>query len=123
MNRADILAALDTFPAIRPRAAQLPESDARLLDQAGFPEDPDAYAAVTSDVVAHTALLLHTAVTTHAVASILGIKDSEVRQRRANGSLWAIKARGRWLFPIMQFDSDPKTGRPMGQIHGLVLQP
>jgi hypothetical protein len=121
LSRADILAALSTMPAIRPGAAQLPEADARLLDQAGLPEDPDAYAVVASDVVAQTALLLHTALTTHAVASALGVSDSRVRQRRMDGSLWAINAKGRWLFPLMQFDTDPETGEAMGQIRGLDL--
>jgi len=119
LRRADMLAALRTMPAIHPWAAQLAPEEARLLDQAGFIEDPDAYAAVAADVLTHTGLLIHTAITSDAVAKALGVNESTVRQRRLEGALWAINDNGRWLFPIMQFDTDPTTGDPRGQIRGL----
>jgi hypothetical protein len=41
LRREDMLAALKTLPAIRPWAAELSSDEARLLDEAGFTEDPD----------------------------------------------------------------------------------
>jgi hypothetical protein len=119
LRRDDMLAALRTMPSIRPWATQLTDKEAQLLDQAGFTEDPDAYATVAADVLAHTGLLINTAVTTDAVAKALGVNESRVRQRRLEGSLWAIDDNGRWLYPVMQFDTDPKTGQTRGQIRGL----
>jgi hypothetical protein len=118
LTRADMLAALRTMPAIRPWAAELTAQEAALLDAAGFTEDPDAYANVATRVLTHTGLLISTAVTADEVAAALGVNESRVRQRRLDGSLWAINANGRWLFPVMQFDEDPKTGARQ-QIRGL----
>lgn len=60
LQRADLLAALKTLPAIKPGAAVLTEDEARLLDEAGFVEDPVAFAEAAADIVAHTALLINT---------------------------------------------------------------
>lgn len=118
LRRTDMVAALRTMPAIRPWATQLTTEEADLLDQAGFTEDPDAYASVAADVLAHIGLLINTAVTTDEVARAHGVNESRIRQRRLEGSLWAIDDNGRWLFPVMQFEEEPKTGARR-QIRGL----
>jgi hypothetical protein len=90
-----------------------------LLDESGFTEDPDAYARVAADIVAHTALLINTAYSAGAVATALKVNESRVRQRRLARTLWAIYDNGAWVFPALQFESDPHTNRPYKQIRGL----
>jgi hypothetical protein len=119
LRREDMLAALKTLPAIRPWAAELSPDEARLLDDAGFTEDPDAYARVAADTVAHMALLVNTAYTAREVATALNVNESRVRQRRIARTLWAINDNGAWVFPALQFEADPQTGLPYKQIRGL----
>jgi hypothetical protein len=119
LQRADLLAALRTLPAIKPGAAALTAEEARLLDEAGFVEDPVAFAQAAADIVAHTALLINTAYTGPQVAALLGINESRVRQRRLAGALWAIESDGNWLYPAIQFEVNVKTGKPDRQIRGL----
>ena len=119
LTRADMLAALRTLPAIRPGVAELPAREARLLDEAGFTDDLDAYAAAAADISAHTALLISTAYSAGAVAEALGVNESRVRQRRLARTLWAISDNSAWVFPALQFEPDPRTGMPAKQIRGL----
>lgn len=104
LGREDLIAALKTLPAHRPWAATLTADEARLLDNAGFTEDPDAYAEIAADVTAHMARLYSTAYTAAQVARGLGVNDSRVRQRRLNHTLWAIDDGGTWVYPAVQFD-------------------
>lgn len=119
LRREDMLAALKTLPAIRPGAAELSPDEARLLDDAGFTEDPDAYARVVADTLAHMALLVNTAYSAREVAAALNVNESRVRQRRLARTLWAINDNGAWVFPALQFETDPQTGLPHKQIRGL----
>ncbi|BBZ39876.1 hypothetical protein [Mycobacterium conspicuum] len=119
LQREDLVAALRTLPAIKPAAAALTEEEARILDDAGFTEDPVAFAESAADIVAHTARLINTAYTGPEVASLLGINESRVRQRRLAGALWATESNGAWLYPVIQFEANPKTGKPHTQIRGL----
>jgi nuclear transport factor 2 (NTF2) superfamily protein len=119
LRREDLLAALKALPAIRPWAAELSPDEARLLDDAGFTEDPDAYARVAADTVTHMALLVNTAYSAREVATALNVNESRVRQRRLARTLWAINDNGAWVFPALQFETDPQTGRPYKQIRGL----
>lgn len=119
LDRADLIAALRTLPAIRPRAASLSEDEARLLDESGFTEDPQAYKQVAVDTVAHIAVLITTAYSAAAVADALGVNESRVRQRRIARTLWAIEDSGAWVFPALQFERDKVTDRPCRQIRGL----
>jgi hypothetical protein len=118
LQRADLLAALKTLPAIKPGAASLTEDEVRILDAAGFVEDPVAFAQAAADIVAHTALLINTAYTGPQVAARLGINESRVRQRRLARTLWAIEADGNWVYPTIQFEVNLKTGKPDKQIRG-----
>lgn len=119
LERDDLLAALRMLPAIKPGAAALTEDEARLLDQAGFVADPVAFAEAAADIVAHTALLINSAYTGPEVASLLGINESRVRQRRLARSLWAIESDGTWVYPTIQFEFNLTTGKPDRQIRGL----
>ncbi|MEB3052102.1 DNA-binding protein [Mycolicibacter sp. MYC123] len=112
----------DSAPPVgvaRAVAARLSLHDAALLDQAEFGEDPEAYAQVVIDSVAHTTLLITTAASAREVAAALGVNDSRVRQLRIAGKLWAIDNGGTWAYPALQFESDPRTGQASQQIRGI----
>jgi hypothetical protein len=119
ISRADFLAALKTLPAVRPWATALTADEARLLDDADFREDPQAYLAAGTEIAGHAGRLAVSAFTAEDVSSGLGISDSRVRQKRAAGELWAIADGQSWLFPLSQFDIDEKTGGPLRQVRGL----
>jgi hypothetical protein len=104
LRRSDLITALKTLPAHRPWAATLTTDEARLLDEAGFTEDPEAYAEIAADVMAHMARLYSTAYTAAEVREGLGVKDSRVRQRRLARTLWAISDGGAWVYPAIQFE-------------------
>lgn len=105
LSRSDLIPALKTLPAQRPWAARLTESEARLLDDAGFTEDPDAYRQIAADVIAQLGRLYSTAYTANEVKAGLGISDSRVRQRRLDHTLWAINDDGNWVYPSIQFET------------------
>lgn len=120
LGRADLIAALKTLPAQRPWAATLTAGEAELLDSAGFTEDPQAYAELAADVMAHMGRLYNTAYTTAQVADGLGVNDSRVRQRRLARTLWAIDDAGTWRFPALQFEVVDNEGEmALKQIRGL----
>ncbi|GAC53486.1 MULTISPECIES: hypothetical protein [Gordonia] len=110
MARKDLVLALRTLPAQRPWAARLTEGEARLLDAAGFTEDPENYAQIAAETTGHMARLYSTAYSAAEAAAVLGVSDSRVRQRRLNHTLWALDDGGSWVFPAPQFhhttDSD-----------------
>lgn len=103
MARKDLVLALRTLPAQRPWAARLTEGEARLLDAAGFTEDPEDYAQIAADTTGHMARLYSTAFSAAEVAEALGVSGSRVRQRRLAHTLWAINDGGSWVFPAPQF--------------------
>lgn len=103
MARKDLVSALRTLPPQRPWAARLTEGEVRLLDAAGFTESPDDYAQIAADVTGHMARLYSTAYNAAEVATVLGVSDSRVRQRRLAHTLWAIDDGGSWVFPWPQF--------------------
>lgn len=105
LGRDDLIAALRILPAHRPRATQLTATEAQLLDDAGFTEDPAAYAEIAADVTSHMGRIYSTAYTAAEVATGLGVTDSRVRQRRLNSTLWAIDDGGTWVYPSLQFDT------------------
>jgi hypothetical protein len=114
LGRDDFIAALKALPAHRPWATQLTATEAQLLDDAGFTEDPGAYAEIAADVTAHMGRIYSTAYTAAEVATGLGVNDSRVRQRRLSHTLWAIDDGGTWVYPSLQFDTvhngrDPLT--------------
>ena len=111
LSRADLITALKTLPAHRPGAASLTAEEARLFDDAGFVEDPDAYTEIAVDVLAHMARLISTAYTSSEVASGLRVNESRIRQRRLARTLWAIDDNGSWVYPVVQFDLVDVDGR------------
>lgn len=120
LHRSDLIAALKTLPAHRPWAATLTANEARLLDDAGFTADPEAYAEIAADVTAHMARLYSTAYTAAEVREGLGVNDSRVRQRRLAHTLWAIDDGGKWVYPAIQFESvDRHQPLKLKQVRGL----
>lgn len=119
ISRDEFVAALRTLPAVRPWASTLSESEARLLDDADFREDPEAYILAATDIAGHLGRLAVTACTASEVATILGISASRVRQKRLARELWAIPDGQSWLFPVAQFDTHPQTGSLFRQVRGL----
>jgi hypothetical protein len=121
LTRDDLITALKTIPPHRPWAATLTAQEAQLLDEAGFVEDPEAYAQVATDVIAHMARLISTAYTGAEVASGLGVNDSRVRQRRLARTLWAIDDGGTWVYPVVQFEliSGDDGALKLKQVRGL----
>ncbi|MED5811267.1 hypothetical protein VST63_02740 [Mycolicibacterium sp. 050232] len=114
----DFVTALKGLPASRPWAASLNEDEARLLDQVDFAEDHDALITTGTEIAGHVAHLAVTAFTADEVAAGLGVGASRVRQKRLAGELWAIPDGQTWLFPVLQFETDPNGG-PTRQIRGL----
>lgn len=104
LGRTDLIAALKTLPAHRPWAATLTAEEARLLDDAEFGEDHEAYAEVAADVIGGMAQVYSTSYTAADVAHGLGVNDSRIRQRRLARSLWALDDGGTWVYPAAQFD-------------------
>jgi hypothetical protein len=112
------VAALKSLPVSRPWAASLTSDEARLLDDASFLEDRDAFVATSTETAGHTAHLAATAFTAEEVATGLGVSASRVRQKRLAGELWAISDGQTWVFPVLQFETGA-NGRPARQIRGL----
>jgi hypothetical protein len=121
LGRADLIAALKTLPAQRPWAASLTEEEASLLDNAGFAEDPNAYAEMAADAIAHMGRLYSTSYTAAEVAKGLGVNDSRVRQRRLAKTLWAIDDGGTWVYPSLQFERADRgrNSATLKQVRGL----
>lgn len=118
ISTSDFVAALKALPALRPWAASLTEDEARLLDDAGFDEDREAFLAAGTEIAGHVAHLAVTAFTADEVAAGLGVTASRVRQKRLAGELWAIPDGQTWVFPVLQFETGDNGG-PSRQIRGL----
>ena len=107
LYRSDIIAALHLMPGIRHDSDSLTWRQSRLLDDAGFAENPAVHAAVSTSALVQAGLLIKSTVTATEIAVTLNISENEVLQRRSDGELWAINVDGQWLFPVMQFDANP----------------
>jgi hypothetical protein len=99
-------------------ATQFSAGDAELLRTGGFSLEPRG--RDEPDVVARTAaraaVMLVEARTTSEVAIALQVSAARVRQRAADGSLYAIRDGDEWRFPRWQFD--PASGR---EIRGVAV--
>lgn len=128
MSRGDLISALRALNPQRPGATRLTEGEAQLLDAAGLAEDPESYAEIAADVTAHMGRLYNTAYTAAEVADGLNVKDSRLRQRRLNNTLWAIDDGGTWVYPAAQFElvsrREEPSKRALKHVRGLdeVLQ-
>jgi hypothetical protein len=114
----EFVAALKFLPASRPWAASLTQDEARLLDEANFTEDRDAFVSAGAEIAGHRAHLAVTAFTAEEVATGLGVSASRVRQKRLAGELWAIPDGQTWVFPVLQFETGDNGG-PTRQVRGL----
>ena len=118
ITTSQFVAALKVMPALRPWSASLTEDEARLLDDANFPENHDAYLAAGTEIAGLAAHLAVSAFTAEEVASGLGVSASRVRQKRLAGKLWAIPDGQSWVFPVLQFETSADGG-PIRQVRGL----
>jgi hypothetical protein len=121
LDRPDILAALRALPVQRPGAAALTADQARLLDSAGFTEEPRAYASMAATSITQMGSLYRESYSTAEVAKGLGVNDSRVRQRRLAHTLWAIDDGGTWVYPGLQFEvvGDGRGTSALKQVRGL----
>lgn len=111
VSRADVIAALKILPARQTSAGSIGAEEARLLDAAGFVEDPESSARVAVSVIADMAWLVKTSYAACEVASKLGVNESRIEQWRRARSLWAIDDNGSWIYPAVQFDVVDNSGR------------
>jgi hypothetical protein len=118
ITTSEFVAALKFLPASRPWAASLTEDEARLLDDADFAEDREAFLAAGTELAGHRAQLAVTAFTADDVATGLRVSASRVRQKRLAGELWAIPDGQTWVFPVLQFETGGDGG-PTRQVRGL----
>ncbi len=117
ITTTEFVVALKSLPASRPWAASLTEDEARLLDDADFVEDRDAFVTAGTEIAGHQAHLAVTAFTAEEVATGLGVSASRVRQKRLAGELWAIPDGQSWVFPALQFETGALG--PTRQVRGL----
>lgn len=118
ISTSQFVTALRLLPASRPWAVTLTEDEARLLDDANFAEDREAFIAAGTEIAGHSAHLAATAFTAEEVAAGLGVSASRVRQKRLAGELWAIADGQTWVFPVLQFETGDGGG-PTRQVRGL----
>ncbi|OYN78929.1 hypothetical protein [Mycolicibacterium sphagni] len=118
ITTSEFVAVLKFLPASRPWAAPLTEDEARLLDDADFIEDHDAFVATGTEAAGRRAHLAVTAFTADEVAAGLGVSASRVRQKRLARELWAIPDGHTWVFPVLQFETGDGGG-PTRQVRGL----
>jgi hypothetical protein len=118
VSASEFVAALKLLPESRPWAASLTDDEAGLLDDAGFPEDRDAFVSASAEIAGYAAHLAVTAFTADEVATGLGVGASRVRQKRLAGELWALPDGQSWVFPVLQFET-ASDSRPVRQIRGL----
>lgn len=123
---ADVLFESITHPVADPES-ELTYEEARVLDEGGATL-PDEHISGTQDPAMHSAarraLLLSEGLDTQAAARALGIKsESRVRQRIADGTLYAVKVGREWRLPLFQFELD-EQGNPVREIPNIayVLQ-
>jgi hypothetical protein len=88
-----------------PKAPSLPDSEAALLDSAGFTEDPMAAALVLERSQRDLDELLSPrgSLSLEQAAIALGVSTSRLRQRLGAGSLYGVKVGRDWRIPLFQF--------------------
>lgn len=101
---ADVIAQIADAAEETPEAASLPQSRADILTSIGSLEamPPVSRRASTRTALA-AARIVADSLTVKDVARLLGVGESRVRQRAAEGSLFAIRARRPLRFPAFQF--------------------
>jgi hypothetical protein len=85
-----------------PGATALPPAEAELLDAAGLPDVPGAYAHTAAEAAGTYAALVATSLTVGEAAARLGISEGRVRHRIAGRELHSLPS-GRRRLPAWQF--------------------
>jgi excisionase family DNA binding protein len=88
-----------------PGTTALPTDEAALLDAAGLPDQPGAYARAAATATGAYAALVSTALTISEAATLLGVTEGRVRHRIARRDLHALRS-GRKRLPRWQFTDD-----------------
>ncbi|WP_186626585.1 hypothetical protein [Rhodococcus sp. BP22] len=86
-----------------PAELALSEHDAALLDKSGFVADPAAAAAARLDRGIRMQELIHRSLSVIDAAERLGVSAARIRQRLADGTLWAFTSGRSRLLPPAQF--------------------
>ncbi|WP_240945608.1 hypothetical protein [Rhodococcus sp. HNM0569] len=89
-----------------PGGPALSEHDAALLEEAGFVTDPAAATAARVDRDIRMQHLLRSSLSVADAAQRLGVTTARVRQRLADGTLWAFDSGRNRLLPPGQFTAD-----------------
>jgi hypothetical protein len=89
--------------AVDPAAPALSEHDAALLAEAGFVTDPAAATAARVDRDIRMQDLLRSCLSVADAAQRLGVTTARIRQRLADGTLWAFDSGRNRLLPPGQF--------------------
>lgn len=97
-------------------SSMLTEDQIALLERGGLTGSRTAGAIAATSLLAAHGALLKDAYTTAEAAELLGVRQSRIRQRRGDRSLWAIQNGSEWLFPALQFNTESPR---RGQIRGL----
>lgn len=83
-------------------ATALPEGEGALLDAAGLPETPGAYADSARASAGAYSALVATSLTVGEAAQLLGVTEGRVRHKIGRGDLYALPS-GRRRLPLWQF--------------------
>ncbi|ORI18335.1 hypothetical protein [Rhodococcus sp. 1168] len=86
-----------------PAELSLSEHDAALLDKSGFVADPAAATAAQLDRDIRMQELIHRSLSVTDAAERLGVTATRIRQRLADGTLWAFTSGRSRLLPPAQF--------------------
>ncbi|WP_246098156.1 hypothetical protein [Rhodococcus spelaei] len=86
-----------------PSSPALSEHDAQLLADAGFESDPTSATAARVDRDVRMPNLVQNSLSIADAATRLGVTGARIRQRIAEGTLWAFSAGRNRLLPAAQF--------------------
>ena len=122
LRREDMVAALKTLPMYSAgRSGALRRGGPLAPVASGSTDDPEAYAHVAADIVAHTALLINSAYSASAAAgSARCQRVPRATTATRQNTVGNLRQRRR-MFPALQFESHPQTNLPYKQIRGLEI--
>ncbi|EHK80550.1 hypothetical protein QR64_01440 [Rhodococcus sp. Chr-9] len=103
IGRDQLVQILKSLHTANPAGPALSEHDARVLTDAGFTASPAAATAARVDRDIRMANLVATSLSIADAAVRLGVTPARIRQRIADGTLWAFDSGRNRLLPPAQF--------------------
>ena len=103
LGRDQLVQILKGLHTANPAGPALSEHDARVLTEAGFTASPPAATAARIDRDVRMANLVATSLSIADAALRLGVTPARIRQRIADGTLWAFDSGRNRLLPPAQF--------------------